>query len=153
MRLRIWFPFILMIFLFTACGRFNNEPPAPAAGDVNATPMPPLNPYAPGKGDESLQRGEVYIDSLEIVMSNSFPPDYTLHVKGSLPTPCHQFRDVVDLPTADRKIYVQLYTVFDPDKVCAQSLEPLEASIPLGSYVRGSYTVVVNGQEVGKITP
>jgi hypothetical protein len=60
---------------------------------------------------------------------------------------------VVDIPTADSKIQVQLYSVFDPEKVCDQALEPLEASIPLGSYVRGSYTVVVNGQEVGKITP
>lgn len=143
MRLKKLFPLVLIVFLLTACGRFTGGRTVPVTGNSNA----------PGQGDESLQRGEVYINSLEIVTGNRFPPDYSLRVRGSLPTPCHQLRDVVDVHTPDSKINVEIYSVFDPGKVCAQALEPFETTITLGTYVRGSHTIIVNGQEVGKITP
>lgn len=160
MRLKIWFSLLISLVLFAACAPVvETEPPTPVTGDPNATAMPqgseipPLNPYAPGKGDESMSRGEVYIDSLSILVLESFPPQYQLQVQGYLPTPCHQLRAIVDEPTIDSEIHVQVYSVVDPNMACIQVLEPFEVNIPLGSYVRGSYTVFVNGEEVGKITP
>jgi len=100
-----------------------------------------------------MKRAEVEIDSLAILVSDSFPPQYQLEVKGSLPTPCHDLRTVVEMATFQSEIPVQVFSVFDPYTVCAQVMKPIEAAIPLGGYVRGSYRVIVNGKEVGEITP
>lgn len=159
MHLKRWFPLIISLVLLTACARFESEPPVPWNGDPEATAVssgseqPPWNTYAPAKGDESKERAEVYIESQQILTLESFPPQYMLQVKGSLPTPCHELRAVADVPSDDSEIRVQVYSVVDPDMVCTQVLEPFEASIPLGSYVRGSYRVFLNDTEVGSITP
>ena len=114
MRLKIWFPLLISLLLFAACTpAVEDEPPAPMTGDPNATTIPQrrevplLNPYAPGKGDESMIRGEVYIDSMSILVLESFPAQYQLQIKGTLPTPCHQLRAIVDEPTIDSEIHVQ----------------------------------------------
>ena len=74
-------------------------------------------------------------------------------VVTGLPSSCHQLRTGVEMPAMRSEIHVQIYSVYDPYTVCAQAAKPFEASIPLGSYVRGSYTVIVNENEVGEITP
>lgn len=159
MHLKIWFPLMILLVLFTACAPVESEPPPPVTGDPNENPVssetegPPWNTYAPAKGDESKDHADVYIDSQDILTLESFPPQYQLQIKGSLPTPCHELRVVAEGPNEDSEIRVQVYSVVDPDMVCTQVLEPFEASIPLGSYTRGSYTVLLNGQEVGTITP
>jgi hypothetical protein len=107
----------------------------------------------PVTGGEPTTAGGVVIDSLAIEASDSFPPEYQLSVKGSLPTACHQLRTAVQKPTMQSEIHVQIYSMYDPYMVCAQVAKPFEASIPLGGYVRGSYTVFVNEKEVGEITP
>ena len=100
-----------------------------------------------------MQRGEVFIDSQEILILESFPLQFRLHVIGSLPTPCHELRAVVNEPDKQNDIQVQIYSLVDPDKVCIQVLEPFDVSLSLGSYASGSYTVFVNGEEVGEIAP
>jgi hypothetical protein len=100
-----------------------------------------------------MVRSEVYIDSQEILTLESFPPQFRLHVIGSLPTPCHKLRAVVYEPDEQNQIHVQIFSWVDPDIVCAQVLQALDASIPLGSYASGSYRVFVNGAEVGQINP
>lgn len=156
---KIWFFLIACLFLCAACAPVEGEPSTPKPEDPNATappagsPLPPLNSYAPAKGDESLTRADVYIDSLEILVQESFPLQYQLQVKGSLPTPCHSLRAVVDEPNKQSEIHVQLYSLVEPDYICTQVLEPFEAVIPIGSYVRGTFTIIVNGSEVGQIIP
>jgi hypothetical protein len=71
---------------------------------------------------------------------------------GSLPTPCHQLRVVIDEPDDQNQIQVQIYSLVDPNTVCIQVLETFDATIPLGSYASGSYTLFVNGEKVGDIT-
>lgn len=102
-----------------------------------------------------MQRGPVYIDYHEILTLESFPPQFRLHVKGSLPTPCHQLRAVVDEPDEQNRIQVQIFSLVGPDIACTQVLEPFDASIPLGSQFKGSnaYSVYVNGEKVGEIMP
>ena len=160
MKNRICFSLLLCILLFTACQRLNpvETPPSPPnPDDFSVTSPPPgtaepINPYAPGKGDESLQRGVVYIDSTDILTLESFPLQFQLNVKGSLPTPCHQLRVVVDEPDAQKQLKVTIYSLVDPNTICAQVLEPFEANIPLGSFPSGNYTIFVNEEKVGEIT-
>jgi len=47
---------------------------------------------------------------------------------------------------------VEVYSLVQPDQVCIQVLEPFDVNVPLGSYVAGSYTVVINGEEMGEFT-
>jgi hypothetical protein len=101
-----------------------------------------------------LQRGEAFIEAAEILILESFPPQFRLQVIGALPTPCHSLRAVVEEPDEQNEIHVEIYSLVDPEVVCAQVLEPFEASIPLGRDLQGaSYTVFINGQQVGEITP
>jgi hypothetical protein len=165
MKTKAWLPVIILLALLVAAcsgesGR-EAEPPEPTPEDPNATMVPPgadgeepINPYAPGKGDESLQRGEAFIEAAEILILESFPPQFRLQVIGALPTPCHSLRAVVEAPDEQNEIHVEIYSLVDPEVVCAQVLEPFEASIPLGRDLQGaSYTVFINGQQVGEITP
>lgn len=119
---------MVALFMLTACAGQNapveNGLPTSLPEDPNSSqPLPddqepPPNPYAPGTGDEAMQRGEVYIDSQEILILESFPLQYQLHVKGSLPTPCHQLRAVINEPEEQRQIRVELFSLVDPDMVC-----------------------------------
>ena len=158
-----WLVGLAFLLLLSGCAGqaapVENEPPSPAPEDPNATALPPgeegppFNPYAPAKGDESMQRAEVFIDSVDILTLESFPLQFRLQVQGSLPTPCHELRAVIDEPDAQNRIQVQVYSMVDPETVCAQVLEPFDISLSLGSYASGTYGIVVNGDEVGEINP
>lgn len=123
------------------------------AGVPGGGKEPHPEPYPPARGDESMVRSEVHIDSQEILTLQSFPPRFQLHVIGSLPTQCHKLRSVVYEPDEQNQIHVQIFSWVDPDMVCAQAPQTLDANIPLGSYASGSYRVFVNGAEVGQINP
>ena len=153
---------ILSVLVFNACAgqpaTIENEPPSPQPENPDATAMPtgsaePFNPYAPAKGDEALQRGPLFIDSQEMLVLESFPPQFRLHVKGSLPTPCHELRAVIDNPDEQNRIRVYLYSLVDPNTVCTQVLTPFDISLSLGNYASGTYTVFVNDEETGEISP
>lgn len=160
---KIWSPLIIFGLLLAACAvqspTFEPQPPEPTPENPLWTPPPtpivyepPPNPYEPGKGDESMQRGEVFIDSQGVHAIESDPLAYELVVSGSLPTPCHELRVVVNLPDEQNRMDVTIFSLVDPAAICIQMLESFEATIPLGTYPSGAYTVWVNGEEVGEIT-
>lgn len=97
----------------------------------------------------SAEPSPVYIDSTDILYLESYPVQVNLVVKGSLPTPCHEpAYEVQDLGTS---IDVMLWSLADPEMMCAQVLEPFEVTIPLGSYETADIPVILNGEEVGRI--
>lgn len=124
-----------------------DEPVSSTPGD---NPPPQTPPYAPAPGDAQLQRANAFVDSAQIVVAESFPPQFFLRLAGSLPTPCHALRVAVSPPAANR-VDVDVYSLTDPDAVCAQVLEPFDASIRLGTFPAGKYEVWVNGQPMGEI--
>jgi len=159
-----WIPLTILILLLAAC--------APTAPDtsVSATPepnlprptdeepmiptnppanTPPDQPYLPKIGDGNLDRGNIYLDYAEILVLESYPVQITLSLQGNLPTPCHQLRADAQAPDEQNRIYVEAYSVSDPNAICVQVLKPFDASIPLGSFPAGHYTVWVNGEKVG----
>jgi hypothetical protein len=113
--------------------------------------MPSLedHEYAPALGDEKLQRGNVFIDSMEILLLESYPVQVKLQLLGNLPTPCHKLRAIVSPPDDQKRIQVGVYALSDPGTMCTQVLEPFEISIPLGSFTEGVYTVWVNDESAG----
>jgi hypothetical protein len=135
---------LLLIGLLTGCApRGTTQAPTPE--------VPPLiHPYVPQAGDALLTRDNVYLDEFNILILESYPVQFNLQLKGNLPTPCHQLRVSIADPDSKNRIYVDVYSVSDPNEICVQMLEPVDASIPLGSFPTGHYTVWVNGEQVGE---
>lgn len=165
MRLRsILIGCLVLSWLLAACGSGEMVPPpdptrvpdpdssveTPAASG-NTTEMPVARPYDPQPADSALQRGNVYLDATEIVLMESFPPQVGLHLVGNLPTPCHQLRVAVSQPDEEKNIGLDVYSVVDGSRVCAEVLQPFEVNLNLGSYPAGEYTLLVNGNSIGKV--
>lgn len=119
----------------------------PTQGDSSG----PINhAYLPQPNDANLTRGDVLIDSSDLLIMESYPIQVALALKGNLPTPCNQLRVLASPPDAQNHIQVEVYSVIDPERMCAQVLEPFEANIGLGSFPSGRYSVLVNGETIGE---
>jgi inhibitor of cysteine peptidase len=108
-------------------------------------------PWQPQTSDQGLQAGQAFVDSADILVMESFPPQFSLHIQGALPTPCHQLRVEVAAPDSQNLIQVSVYSVVDPAVICTQVLAPFDVTVPLQGYSTGTYTVIVNGKEAGNI--
>ena len=107
--------FLLLIALWTASCAPALEPapgpsPLPPDSPVTSPPEgempaePAGDPFAPQPGDDRLMRGNVFIQEMDILIRESFPPQIALSLSGELPTPCHQLRVQVSEPDADNRI-------------------------------------------------
>jgi len=154
--MKSWIPLTILILLLSACAPATS----PDTG-ISSTPIPtdklPMNlpantppAYLPLNGEANLDKGNVYIDSTEILILESYPVQIMLSLQGNLPTPCHQLRVDIQEPDEQNRIFVVVYSVSHPDLICVQVLEPIDTSIPLGSFPAGHYTVWVNGEKVGE---
>jgi hypothetical protein len=119
----------------------------PAPGDFYPYPIEPL------PGDSQMVRGNIFLEGKDLLILESFPPQFVLHLTGALPTPCHQLRAEVSGPDDQNEIKVEVFSITDPGKMCIQVLHPFEKDIPLGSFTSGKYPVLVNGEKVGEINP
>lgn len=118
--------------------------PSAPAGDEDS------NPFAPKPGDEDLDRQDIQPDEKELRIMESYPVQVSLHIAGNLPNPCHQLRVKVPEADEDQNIDIEVYSVVDPDQVCAQVLEPFDANVPVGTFEEQGYTFLVNGEKVGE---
>jgi hypothetical protein len=129
--------------------------PIPETGPTNpseeVTPGgAPVPIYAPQPGDDGLTRTAVYLDSAIIVVQESSPSQFSINLKGNLPTPCHELRVKVNAPDSQNRILIEAYSVVDPKKLCTQVLKPFEQDVNLGNFPGGHYTVFVNEKQVGE---
>jgi len=153
------FIFILMLaVLLAACAPTSlpdapvSEPPLVSPKATMTLPKPTTNnnPYAPQTGDLALRRGNLYLDSADVLVMESYPVQIAVNLKGNLPTPCNHLRAVIDQPDADQNIKINLYTVTDPKAMCVQVLQPFEVNLMLGSFPGGHYSIWVNSEKVGE---
>jgi hypothetical protein len=151
-----WRILVTFVFLVAACAPQSQASPdldtpvtSPPVDSV-PTDEPAPNPFAPKPEDQKLTRGNVYLNEVSFVIRESFPPQISLQVQGDLPTPCNQLRVDIEAPDAENRIEVELYSVSDPNRVCADVLKPFEEAIHLGIYPTGHYTVWVNGEMAGE---
>lgn len=117
---------------------------------VLAVLLPGCAPEPGNVGD----REPVYIDSADLLIAESFPVQVRLHLIGNLPSPCHEFQFEVAAPNSDNQIHVAAYSTIDPAAMCAQVLQPFEQtiSIPMASGANGTYSVWLNGEQVGEFS-
>lgn len=135
----------LLVFTLGACAP---SPDEPVNSDTPSAPQP--NSFAPSPEDASLSRGKAFVDATDLLTLESYPLQFTLTLKGSLPTPCHHLRVAVSPPDPENKILVDVYSVSNPDEICTQVLEAFEVNVPLGSFPTGTYTLWVNGEMVAE---
>jgi hypothetical protein len=109
--------------------------------------------YAPDPGDDEKIRSNVLTEEANVRRIGGGSNEYFLDIGGSLRNPCYELRIVVLPPDEESRIDVDVYAVLSPDSVCTQVLEPFEASVSLGRYTGGQYSVWVNGEKVGDIQP
>jgi hypothetical protein len=143
--------FVLSILFLAACSPAvaTSDPDGSVSSDdpVQGTPVP--EEWAPQSGDEDLVRGEVQVETTDVLTLESFPPQYMLHVTGWKGNPCQQLRVVVSEPDEQNQIDVEIYTVIEADAVCIQVLESLDINVPLGNLESGGeYTVRLNGTQI-----
>ena len=124
-----------------------------ACGPVTPATSPSNNPYAPQPGDSALTRAVFFLNKKDtsLLTLESYPLQFTVSLKGSLPTGCHQPRMVVNPPDADNKIVIEAYSVVNPNRVCAQMIQMFEGNISLGSFPKGHYSIWVNDEKIGEI--
>ena len=114
------------------------------------TGKPGNQPYSPQPGDSNMIRGNVFIENSDLLIMESYPIQVMLVLKGELPTPCNQLRAMTNPPDEQNQIHVAVYSVTDPDQICAQVEQPFEANIGLGSFPSGHYTVWLNEEMIGE---
>jgi hypothetical protein len=124
------------------------EPVTPGTG----TPVIPPSGYEPQPGDGSLKRDNVLLDmaNSQIVVIATEPAQAKAVLAGNLSDPCHFLRVVVTPPDTSNTINIEVYTLVDPNTACITVLKSFTASIPLGSYSNGQYTVMVNDVKLGQ---
>lgn len=137
---------IILSLLLAACSELSTQP-NPASEE------PYSQPWEPAAGDDLLTREEVTLTETDLLVQESFPVQYLLSLSGTLPTPCHQLRVTISEPDEKNEINIAVYSLVDPAEICIQVLEKFETNIPLGSYSSGDYSVLVNGEPVGRINP
>ena len=134
--------FALTVVLIAACGPKATETPV-FQGD---------NPYAPQASDSALMTGDITVDSSAVFLTKSQPPQVMVNFAYFQPTPCYQLRVEVSAPDADRRIHLKAYAVAEKDKACTLMAlaTPLQASLNLGSFPSGHYTVILNDNQIGE---
>jgi inhibitor of cysteine peptidase len=109
-------------------------------GDASGAPMPPTD----GASD-----GGAHVDSVELVMLESFPVQVRAVIRGQLADGCTEIRGTrVDYDEASKTFQVAIETHRDSDQMCTQALVPFEESVSLDAHglSAGEYTVEVQDQ-------
>jgi hypothetical protein len=117
---------------------------APPVAGGGSTP-PTVAPLPPDR-----QRVLAPIDDAGIVILESFPPQYRLHVQAGLPSGCAQ-QAGYEVNRSGRTIRVQVFNSMPQGAVaCTMIYGMYEISMPLGSDFDpgATYTVEVNGERL-----
>lgn len=141
--------YLILILLLNAC----IAQPTPESTPTTGAPFAIIstdNPYAPRPEDISMQIGGVVLTSSGLVeQTESTPTRVKLNILGMLPRACSELRmDVAD-PNEQYQIFVNVYSLVNPNIKCENVFQQFEAAVLLGVYSAGRYTVWVNNQLVG----
>lgn len=104
---------------------------------------------APDQGGDMSADADTYqsytlIDSVDLLVMESFPMQVSLIVKGSQPDGC-EVPVTVEQQREGSTVTVEIYRDMPLALICAAVLVPYEATIPLeGGFEPGSYTFHIN---------
>ena len=141
--------YIILVALLSAC----IAQPAPQSTPTAAAPLvirSADNPYASKPGDSNLRVAGVDLTSMDLAEhTGDAPIRVVLRILGSLPRTCNALRIDVPEPNQQYQIMVKVYSLLYPNVGCDNVFQLFTASVLLGVYSAGRYTVWVNGGFVG----
>jgi len=132
---------IVIIIVFAVRGS-NNDDVAVNDGSVQTLDRGSLSEY----DRDELTITEAQVDTVDVVLQESFPVQATAVVSGSLRNGCEEIYEV--LSRRDGNTFMITLNAAQPtDAVCTQVVRPYEESFPLdvAGLTAGTYTVTVNG--------
>lgn len=141
--------FLILLLTLSACL------PSPTAEPTSTGSAPYLitaeeNSYAPKPEDLSLQIADVIITSVNLSEQFEFtPPRVLVNFLGYMPGVCNELRINVKPPDENYRVFIEVYSLTDSAFVCEGVFQQFEASIMLGTYSSGSYTIWVNDEPAG----
>ena len=142
-------PALILILIITAlaavaCAPAPASPSQTLPNDGASPTQPPTPGPAPAPGDVVVAAP---IESLEIIIAESFPPQYFIQIKSGLPNGCVQFDQYV-VTRSDAEIDVKVTNTEPADKtvICTMEYRTVDSNIALGTDFEGGreYTVRVN---------
>ena len=147
MKRTITLTLLLTVLLLSACSPQAQNTPTPNPGQSvssDDTPVP-----TPTLGADMLLDEKAIVESIEVLMLESFPLQVHVNVKGQLPDGCTTVYDSWSGQTGDYTFEVHIQTARPQDAMCTQALVPFEENVALDVYglPAGTYTVVVYDQE------
>lgn len=130
----------VIILLISAC---NGDLVGGSVGD--GTPTPTNGISQPG-GTEYIS-GQANVDSIEVLIMESFPVQVSVVVHGSFPDGCTQTSNAEQENLEGNTIELTIYTIRPADAECTQEVVPFEESFSLDveGLSAGTYTIDVNG--------
>jgi hypothetical protein len=116
--------------------------------DPTDSPVSPLNTPSGSSQEPDLVETLAPIDSVEIIIAESWPPQYFLLVRSGLPSGCVKF-DRYEVTRHDNAIEVAVINL-EPvgEVVCTTEYGMVEHNIPLGSDFEPGATYIVQVNEV-----
>jgi hypothetical protein len=121
---------------------------------ISVTPTAGVQPtaYAPAPAvptepsDDGVVEGVAAVESIDILILESFPVQVQVVARGNLPDGCTTLNEVTVERTGN-SFQVTITTVRPVGMACTEALVPFEKVIPLDVYglPAGTYTVIVNG--------
>lgn len=141
--------FLLLAFILIGCVAAPTPEPTPTA----APPFrisPDENPYEPQIEDVGRQVANVTITSVSLSERYEFtPPRSMITLLGYMPSVCNELRVEISPPDEEFNVYVEVYSLINPEIDCDNVFQYFQTSILLGTYSPGRYPVWVNGALVG----
>lgn len=138
---------IFLIFLISSCQVNVDNATIPSA-IINPTPVNNAANALPTKVasiDAGNTAGQIYTDSMQINIQESFPLQANVVINGNLADGCTSIIGHKVTQPDDWTIVIQILTKRDGQGMCTQALVPFEETIPLevNGLPAGTYTVKV----------
>lgn len=136
------------ILIFAALFTLRCSPPLVVDPDqpMDSSQRPTAPVEEPPAGTGAVQTGEAVVESVDVLILESFPVQIHVVVTGYLPDGCTTL-DQVSTEQNGNEFVVTITTQRPADMMCTQALVPYEEVVPLdvAGLPAGQYTVTVNG--------
>lgn len=140
---------LLTAILLTSCIAAPTAEPTPTAAPPYRI-TPDENPFEPKLEDIGRQTATVTITSVLLSERYEFSPVRSaISFVGYMPSVCNELRVEISPPDEEYNVFIEVYSLINPNVQCDNVFQQFETTILLGMYSPGRYSVWVNDSLVG----